>query len=381
MPTNPTTSKIVSKKHLARVERERIQRRRLILGVIVVAVAIVAIILYGILDQTVLYKSKAISTVNGDKITVTDFQAFYRFQEYFARLIGTTDPESIAQRTLSELQLDLLYQQKAAELGVSVSEADLDRFYQEFFGYFPQGTPTPAPTAELLPTSTLSPTQQALLSGQPVTEETAEATATEAPTPEAEPTEYTRALYEANITAYFDGYAQFGVTKETLDKYFRSTLLRREVGKKLTEGLSEQEEMVWARQILVSDKLQAQDIAARLKKGADWYSLVETYSKDTATKTQGGDLGWIGTGQTFDEIQKVIFALEIGETTDPIRTALGYHILQVLGKETRQMTAAQFSQLRENTITKWENEARANAAITAPESLLDFVPPALTSSN
>ncbi len=380
MPKNPTTTKIVTKKHLARVERERIQRRRLIIGMIVIAVAVVGIIVYGILDQTVLYKTKAISTVNGEKITVEDFQNYYRFQDYFAKLVGTTDPQTIAQRTLNELQLNLLYSQKAKELGIVISDADLQQFYQEFFGYFPDGTPTPEPTAIALPTSTLSPTQKAMLAGQPPLSPTATAAATASPTPEASPTEYTRALYEANLEGYYKAYAQYGVSRETLDKYFLATLIRREVGKKLTESLPQQDEMVWARQILVSDKLQAEDIAAQAKKGADWYALVQKYSKDTATKEKGGDLGWIRRGQTFSDIEKVIFNLEIGATTDPIRTALGYHILQVLGKEVRQLTPAQFSQLRESTIAKWEAEARANAKIINPDNLKDYIPTALPSA-
>jgi hypothetical protein len=50
--------KIISKKHLARLEKERIQNRYIMIASIVVLVLVLAVVGYGILDQTVLRRSK-----------------------------------------------------------------------------------------------------------------------------------------------------------------------------------------------------------------------------------------------------------------------------------------------------------------------------------
>ncbi len=68
--------------------------------------------------------------------------------------------------------------QKAAEMGITVSEDELNLFIQENFGYFANGTPTPAPTEQIYPTSTLSGTQKALITATPESYRFPTATAT-----------------------------------------------------------------------------------------------------------------------------------------------------------------------------------------------------------
>ena len=79
MARNPET-KAVTKKHLARLERERIQRRYLLIGAIVVGVAVIGLIGYGILQSAVLVPNQPIAIVGGDKITTREFQQRAKFQ-------------------------------------------------------------------------------------------------------------------------------------------------------------------------------------------------------------------------------------------------------------------------------------------------------------
>ncbi len=55
--------KVITKKHLARLEKERIQQRYLMIGAIVVIVLVVAIVVYGILDQTVIKAQRPVAKV------------------------------------------------------------------------------------------------------------------------------------------------------------------------------------------------------------------------------------------------------------------------------------------------------------------------------
>jgi peptidyl-prolyl cis-trans isomerase D len=81
-------------------------------------------------------------------------------------------------------------------------------------------------------------------------------------------------------------------------------------------------------------KTRAEDILAQLKKGAKFEDLAKKYSEDPGSKDKGGDIGWIGQGQTVPEFEKTAFSLAPGQLSDPIRTQYGFHIIKVLEKET-----------------------------------------------
>ena len=55
------SSRIASKKHLARLERERRQTVAITYGAIVVIVAVIALIIYGILNQTILLARRPVA--------------------------------------------------------------------------------------------------------------------------------------------------------------------------------------------------------------------------------------------------------------------------------------------------------------------------------
>ncbi|MCK5247774.1 peptidylprolyl isomerase, partial [Candidatus Bipolaricaulota bacterium] len=88
-------------------------------------------------------------------------------------------------------------------------------------------------------------------------------------------------------------------------------------------------ESVRASHILVPDEATAQDVYEQLLAGADFAALASEYSTDAGTKDQGGDLDWFERGLMVPEFEDAAFALEIGELSQPIETAYGYHIIQL----------------------------------------------------
>jgi len=79
----------------------------------------------------------------------------------------------------------------------------------------------------------------------------------------------------------------------------------------------------------------AEDVLKQAQKsGAKFEDLAKKYSEDPGTKDKGGDLGWIGQGQTVAEFEKTAFSLEKGKISDVIKTQYGFHIIKVLDKET-----------------------------------------------
>lgn len=102
-----------------------------------------------------------------------------------------------------------------------------------------------------------------------------------------------------------------------------------------------QEEQVKARHILlrVSEERSAEEaeselaaIRRRIEQGEDFAALAQELSDDPGSKGQGGDLGFFGRGQMIEEFERAAFAAQPGELVGPIRTAFGYHLLEVLDR-------------------------------------------------
>jgi peptidyl-prolyl cis-trans isomerase D len=72
----------------------------------------------------------------------------------------------------------------------------------------------------------------------------------------------------------------------------------------------------------------AESVAARVKGGEDFAAVAAEVSADAGTKTQGGDLGWIGRGMLVGPFEDTLFAMQVGEISAPVRTDFGFHIIR-----------------------------------------------------
>jgi peptidyl-prolyl cis-trans isomerase D len=80
-------------------------------------------------------------------------------------------------------------------------------------------------------------------------------------------------------------------------------------------------------------RAKAQDVLKQLKATGDWEGLAKKYSGDPGSKDKGGELGWLGRGQTVAEFDKVAFAQNKGQISDPVQSSFGFHIIQTEDKE------------------------------------------------
>lgn len=83
---------------------------------------------------------------------------------------------------------------------------------------------------------------------------------------------------------------------------------------------------------------QAQELAERLKKGADFEKIAKEHSDDPGSKNAGGDLGWQPPGVFAPEFQIRIDQLQPGERSSPFRSQFGWHIAEVVDRRTRDKT-------------------------------------------
>jgi peptidyl-prolyl cis-trans isomerase SurA len=87
---------------------------------------------------------------------------------------------------------------------------------------------------------------------------------------------------------------------------------------------------------LVSDteaKRKLISLKERLDNGGDFAELARLYSNDLSA-AKGGDLGWLYQGDTVPEFEKAMDGLKINEVSEPVRSAFGWHLIQVLERRT-----------------------------------------------
>lgn len=76
-------------------------------------------------------------------------------------------------------------------------------------------------------------------------------------------------------------------------------------------------------------KRKATEVLERARKGEDFVTLARRYSDDQATRSAGGDLGWIERGSIATEWEVIVFSMQKGETRGPINGPRGLHVFHV----------------------------------------------------
>ncbi|MCS6871035.1 MAG: peptidylprolyl isomerase [Anaerolineae bacterium] len=145
----------------------------------------------------------------------------------------------------------------------------------------------------------------------------------------------------------------------------RAALITQRMRDIVTATACKNVEQVRARHILVPDEQKALALRAELENGADFAMLAALHSLDVTTRQIGGDLGWFARGQLLqEEIEVAAFSLPINALSAPIKTELGYHILQVLERsKERPVDEEMCYRLTESTFERWIRELISRAKI------------------
>ena len=135
------------------------------------------------------------------------------------------------------------------------------------------------------------------------------------------------------------------VLAEAKKKILVAKLIKNEVDSKVTVSASEakffyeehkdefKSPQLWrASHILVADENQARALLNELAKGAKFEDLAKANSVD-ATAARGGDIGYFRMGQLVPDFEKACMKLEVGQTSDVVRTQFGYHIIKLTDRK------------------------------------------------
>ncbi len=328
--------------------------------------------------------------------------------------------------TLSQLADNLLIEQQAGTLGVSVTDDEVRAAAQKNFEPQPTAVPTLSPTVTTTPTAgtpstatvtptttptgvspTVTPTASGTLAtGTPTVTRTPRATNTPGPSPTTSQTVTITStplpVAGAEKTAVVDftsfikaiagstkpggsSYCSLGCPNLSESDYLALVAKPDELKKRITDKLAAnvptKREEVHAQHILVADGALAKDLKARLDKGADFAALAQQYSTDTSNADTGGDLGWFAStenGGPMDQtFSTAAFKLtQPGQIGDPVQTQFGWHIIRLVERGQRDLSKTDLDTAKSKAFDEWLKKQKDAAG---PNIVLTVtVPPTAT---
>jgi peptidyl-prolyl cis-trans isomerase C len=160
--------------------------------------------------------------------------------------------------------------------------------------------------------------------------------------------------------ALADWMATYGYSEEDFRRALSRSIAATWMRDQVINSVSKTADQVHARQILLFNVEQANDVFAQLQAGNDFFNIALEYDPLTA-----GDLGWFPQGYLpHPEIEEAAFSLEAGEYSPVVETIVGYHIVQVIERDPqRPLTADALQVLQMQAINEWLEEQREAADI------------------
>lgn len=141
--------------------------------------------------------------------------------------------------------------------------------------------------------------------------------------------------------------AQYNLDEEGFKDFLKLELLREKAAlsdikvtdKELKEYYDKWQAPIKVRHILVEDEKKAKEVKEKLAKGEKFADLAKEYSSDPGSAQNGGDLGWVDNQmreQFVPEFTKALDTLKEGQVSEPVKSQLGYHIIEITDKKEKK---------------------------------------------
>jgi len=311
---------------------------RALLALLVASLALAATACGGGSDSV---PSGAVAVVDGTEISKSQLdeymdlskKGYQRTNQAFPKA-GTPEYQSVQARNLAYLVELVQLEQAAKDMGVKVTDADVDKLESQ--------------------------TIKSKFDGD--RSEYEKALAKAGYTPEQyRKTAYTYAVLSSKIFAAVT--KDVAVTDEDVLQYY--TANQAQYGTPETRDV---------RHILIAEKkkdgsvdfaaskTKADSVYAQLQGGADFATLAKQLSADPGSAKVGGKLT-ITRGQTVPEFDKTAFELKTNEVSKPVKTTYGYHIIEPLS-DTKKATVQPFEKVKAAIKTTLLQQKR-NEAVQA----------------
>jgi parvulin-like peptidyl-prolyl isomerase len=299
--------------------------RSILLPALLLALAVAAVGCGGGDEEDAAVPGDAVAVV-GDKeisrarfdLLITQAEATFKARKQEFPKLGTPEYEQLKQAVLRSLIEEAEFQVGAEELGIEVSEEDVDKRLEELKQEFFQGNEEKY--KQELEKQGLSEQQvRAQLRNQLLSERIFKEVTKDVEVTDQEVEDY----YEENK-------AQFGTPQS------------RNV-----------------RHILVKSKAKADELYARIKGGADFAPLARKFSQDPSSAEQGGKFA-AEKGATVPPFDKAVFSLKTGQLSKPVKTEFGWHIIEATSvikpASTKPLSEVEQS-IRQQLLQQQQNDA------------------------
>lgn len=160
--------------------------------------------------------------------------------------------------------------------------------------------------------------------------------------------------------ALLDWMAGHGYTEADFRQALRRSVEAAWMRDQIASGVPSTAEQAHARQILLYNSDQADQVYNLLQSGNDFAALAAEYHPQTK-----GDLGWFPRGYlTQPALEEAAFSLEPGQYSPVIETPLGFHIIQLIEKDPQHaLTPDARLALQLLAVQNWLQQRRSESTI------------------
>ena len=384
--------KELTKKQIAHSRRQREQQKRAFIALGVVAALILIVVAVALYDLLVAQPSRSVAVVNNVPITVAQYQSRVRYQRYIldtqlqqlqaelSSLSTSQDSTSsflaqyyqqyanqiyqerlgVDQSVLNSMVGEEAVRQKAAELKLSVSDAELNEAIRAGIasqsGFVSQAQATSAAGTAVAATATaLTFTPTPLPTATPTPTATLTATVVASPTevlPTPGPTSTPHIITDAEFSQNYAKYLQVlqdkaGINEAQFRSYVQAQLLTQKVQKYFADQVPAEAEQTNVSDIQVPTQAEAEAVRKELEAGQDFKVIATKVSSDTYTASLGGEMGWFLKGDLSQgyssAFEDAVAKLQPGQISQPISSTImsAWYILKVNDRGVRPLDPSQ----------------------------------------
>lgn len=115
----------------------------------------------------------------------------------------------------------------------------------------------------------------------------------------------------------------------------------------------------------------ANKLLERIEGGESFAEIAKKESDDPGSSAQGGDLGYFGKNIMDPAFESTVFAMKEGDVSDPVKTSFGYHIIKL--EKIRPGSHKPFEQVRDELIDIFTKQKAEDQFFDQSETLANLV--------
>lgn len=112
------------------------------------------------------------------------------------------------------------------------------------------------------------------------------------------------------------------------------------------------------------------ELADKIKAGADFAELAKQHSEDEGSAVKGGNLGLSAKGVYVEAFENALYSLQLNQVSAPVKTEFGYHLIKLMAMDKNEVPT--FESMRSSLEQRYLQEAVAKEYASQVEKLSDL---------